>query len=127
MRLIDLLSMPFASLRRQKLRTLLTTLGVVFGAFVLAASLSIGQGVQETIDRESHRNDVARRVDVSPKWNPAAPKPDEPVPGAMSDARRDRLRQGLAEATPGSAGRPRSSLTRERLNSARRAAARPGR
>ena len=117
MRPIDLLTLPLASLRRQKLRTLLTTLGVVFGAFVLAASLSIGQGVQETIDRESHRSDVARRVDVTPRWKPVAPKPDEPVPGAMSEARRDRLRKAIAEATPWY-NRPegRVELTRERLD-----------
>lgn len=117
MRPIDLLTLPLASLRRQKLRTLLTTLGVVFGAFVLAASLSIGQGVQETIDRESHRSDVARRVDVTPRWKSAAPKPDEPVPGVMSDARRDRLRRAIAEATPWF-NRPegRVELTRERLS-----------
>jgi putative ABC transport system permease protein len=98
-RLSDLLSMPLASLRRQTLRTLLTTLGVVFGAFVLAASLSIGQGVQETIDRESHRSDVARRVDVFPKWKTVAPKLEEPVSGAMTDDRRDRLRKAIAETT----------------------------
>ena len=54
----------------QKTRTLLTTLGVVFGSFVLAASLSIGQGVQETIERESHRSDYLRRIDVQPEWRP---------------------------------------------------------
>ena len=43
---IDLLRLPLASLGQQKLRTCLTTLGVVFGAFVLAASLSIDEGVQ---------------------------------------------------------------------------------
>ncbi len=69
-RLIDLLTLPVTALWQQKLRTLLTTLGVVFGAFVLAASLSIGEGVQETIDRESHRQDISRRVQVFPNWNP---------------------------------------------------------
>ena len=69
MRLTDLLTLPLAALWQQKTRTLLTTLGVVFGAFVLAASLSIGQGVQETIDRETHRSEISRRIDVSPMWN----------------------------------------------------------
>src|ERR1700722_12370593 len=68
-RLTDLLILPVAALWQQKLRTLLTTLGVVFGAFVLAASLSIGEGVQETIDRESHRNEISRMVQVFPNWN----------------------------------------------------------
>ena len=56
---IDLLRLPIAALGQQKLRTCLTTLGVVFGAFVLAASLSIGEGVQETIDRESQGRHLA--------------------------------------------------------------------
>ena len=40
-RWIDLLRFPLASLGQQKMRTCLTTLGVIFGALVLAASLSI--------------------------------------------------------------------------------------
>ncbi len=51
MRFGDLLALPLAAMWQQKLRTLLTTLGVVFGSFVLAASLSIGQGVQDTLGR----------------------------------------------------------------------------
>src|ERR1700722_18504620 len=65
----DLLMLPLAALWQQKLRTMLTTMGVVFGAFVLAASLSIGEGVQQTIDRESHRNEISRMVQVFPNWN----------------------------------------------------------
>ena len=75
-RLTDLLTLPLAALWQQKVRTLLTTLGVVFGAFVLAASLSIGEGVQETIDRESHRSEISRRIEVFPKWNPVSPTAD---------------------------------------------------
>src|SRR5205823_12014530 len=66
-RWIDLLRLPLASLGQQTMRTCLTTLGVVFGAFVLAASLSIDEGVQRTIERESSRGDVARKVTVFPK------------------------------------------------------------
>ena len=62
--------------------------------FVLAASLSVGQGVQDTIARESRRHDFLRRIEVRPQFfTPGADKPAEevPVPGAMSDAKR-RLR-----------------------------------
>ena len=120
MRFRDLLILPLAALWQQKLRTILTTLGVVFGAFVLAASLSIGQGVQETIDRESRRHDISRRVDVSAKWNSVPSKADEAeikVEGKMSDARRGRLRKSLAvlkqQATP---ERVYAGLTRDRLD-----------
>jgi putative ABC transport system permease protein len=118
-RLTDLLILPIAALWQQKLRTMLTTLGVVFGAFVLAASLSIGEGVQETIAREARRNDISRRVDVSGKWNPVASKADADgieVEGKMNDARRGRLRKTLADlkqqATP---ERVYAGLNRERL------------
>ena len=93
MRLTDLLTLPVAALWQQKVRTLLTTLGVVFGAFVLAASLSIGEGVQETLDRESRRVGIARRVEVTPKANTPSAKSDADglmVGGGMTAARRER-------------------------------------
>src|SRR5690349_3106471 len=98
MRLGDLLVLPVAALWQQKSRTCLTTLGVVFGSFVLAASLSINQGVQETIRRESHRNDIMRKIIVRVDWRPPEPEPtgdEEPVAGEMSEARRERLSKAL--------------------------------
>ncbi|HWB10629.1 MAG TPA: FtsX-like permease family protein [Pirellulales bacterium] len=99
MRPIDLVTLPLAALWQQKTRTCLTTLGVVFGAFVLSASLSINDGVQQTISRESGRDDVLRRIDVFPSWRrqqPAAPAEEVVVEGKMSDAKRARIRQALA-------------------------------
>jgi putative ABC transport system permease protein len=119
LRLTDLLILPIAALWQQKIRTMLTTLGVIFGAFVLAASLSIGEGVQETIDRESHRSDVSRRVDVYPRWNLVASKADISeikVEGNMNEARRERIRKTLADVKQQSTpGRVRTELNRERL------------
>jgi putative ABC transport system permease protein len=118
-RLTDLLTLPVLALWQQKLRTLLTTLGVVFGAFVLAASLSIGEGVQETIDRESHRQDMLRRVQVFPNWNPVSTSTDSrdlKVEGNMTDARRERIRKSLAELAQASSRSPvLTQLSRERL------------
>src|SRR3954462_1075294 len=96
---IDLLRLPLASLGHQKLRACLTTLGVVFGAFVLAASLSINEGVQQTIERESSKGDVARKVTVSPRWRAVETKAadDVKVAGRMSPARRERIRRALAQ------------------------------
>jgi putative ABC transport system permease protein len=68
MRFADILGLALSALWQQKARTLLTTVGVIFGSFVLAASLSIGQGVQETIDRESRRSTRLRKVDVRSQW-----------------------------------------------------------
>jgi putative ABC transport system permease protein len=95
-RVTDLLGLPVAALWQQKSRTALTTLGVVFGAFVLAASLSINQGVQQTIDRESRRGDVLRRVTVySGGGGSAVPDKEVQVKGKMSEAKRQRIRQAL--------------------------------
>lgn len=98
MRIGDLLHLPLAALWQQKLRTCLTTLGVVFGSFVLAASLSVGQGVQNTIERLSHRNDMLRKIMVSPRWDDgmtAAPDEVVEVPGEMGVEKRNRIREAL--------------------------------
>jgi putative ABC transport system permease protein len=98
-RWIDLLRLALAALGQQKLRTGLTTLGVVFGAFVLAASLSINEGVQQTIQRETSRGDVARKVTVSQKGRLARSKAadDVKVAGRMAPDRRDRIRKALSQ------------------------------
>jgi putative ABC transport system permease protein len=99
MRASDLMGLPVAALWQQKARTCLTTLGVVFGSFVLAASLSIGQGVQDTIARESGRRDALRLISVYPQWQPdekTLAKTEVQVEGRMSQAKRERLRRALA-------------------------------
>src|ERR1700733_1032247 len=100
MRARDIFVLAMSALWQQKVRTLLTTLGVVFGSFVLAASLSIAQGVQETIERESHRSDFLRKIDVGSRWGHADPdvkteKVD--VQGDMTEAKRQRIRDALLQ------------------------------
>ncbi len=118
-RCADILGLALAALWQQKARTLLTTLGVVFGSFVLAASLSIGQGVQETIERESHRSDYLRRVEVRPQWQGREtdiPAEELRVKGEMSNTRRERIRKALVQRRLRfNANGPRVTLTRERL------------
>ena len=104
MRWIDLLGLPLSALWQQKSRTLLTTLGVMFGSFVLAASLSIGQGVQDTIDRESRRSDFLRKVNVHTNWAGKSdndPADDEDVAGDMEEGKRERLRKALVARKSG--------------------------
>jgi putative ABC transport system permease protein len=115
-RLGDLLGLPLAALWQQKTRTVLTTLGVVFGSFVLAASLSIGQGVQDTFERETHRSDVLREIRIQPQFgdSKANAKPVE-VKGQMSDARRERMREALTARRRNMAASP-IPLTRGRLD-----------
>ncbi len=115
---IDLLRLPLASLGQQKLRTCLTTLGVVFGAFVLAASLSIDEGVQQTIERESNKGDALRKVTVSPGWRAVetAAAGDVKVAGRMSPDRRERIHKVLAQRARHTRSREeRISLNQDRL------------
>jgi putative ABC transport system permease protein len=122
MRFADLLRLSLSALWQQKTRALLTMLGVVFGAFVLVFSLSLGQGVQDTIERESHRNLFLRRIEAHPTWGGEGNGAEEParVEGEMSDERRDRIRQALAQQklqyTPSA---PKVALTAERLRALR--------
>lgn len=99
MRLTDLLLLPIVAMWQQKGRTALTTMGVVFGAFVLAASLSINHGVQETIVRESKRTDALRRINVHPDWSNRNNSTDDTeivVDGKMSQDKQRRIRSALA-------------------------------
>jgi putative ABC transport system permease protein len=119
MRFADLLGLSLGALRQQKARTVMTTLGVVFGAFVLVISLSLGQGVQRTIDIESRRNVQLRRVEVWPQWGAREPDSSEEqlqVQGRMSEEKRQRIRKALTERKQRfRPNAPRVILDRERL------------
>jgi putative ABC transport system permease protein len=115
----DILGLALSALWQQKARTLLTTLGVIFGSFVLAASLATSQGVQEAIERISHRSDYLRRINVQPEWGSKEsdiPADELRVKGAMNDAKSARIRKVLvARKTRFNASGPRTPLTQERV------------
>lgn len=98
MRLADLLWLSLSALFQQKLRTLLTTLGVLSGSFVLVFSLSLGRGVQDTIVREYTRHAGLRQIDVRPNYQPNRSEQvvDKiEVKGTMSEEKRKRLRREI--------------------------------
>ena len=98
MRPSDILSLSLWALYQQKLRTLLTTLGVAGGCFVLVFTLAMGRGVQETIVREYSRYAGLRQIDVHPNYQPPTTAEDTEkieVPGVMSAEKRGRLRQEI--------------------------------
>src|SRR5690348_8570036 len=98
MRSADIVRLALSALWQQKTRTVLTTLGVLFGSFVLAASLSIDHGVQQTIERESRRSSLLRQIEVRPSWERREsdlPAQEVQVNGRLNDARRERIRKTL--------------------------------
>jgi putative ABC transport system permease protein len=98
-RLADILGIALSALYQQKVRTLLTTLGVVIGTFILVVSLAIGQGVEQLVLREFRRNDQLRQIQVHTGYGAreAAIPPEElVVEGDMSEAKRERIRKAMA-------------------------------
>jgi putative ABC transport system permease protein len=99
MRRADILRLALSALYQQKLRTALTTLGVLFGSFVLTFSLSSARGVQETIVREYSRYASLRQIDVSPSFAPTQTATNEDlieVNGNPSPEKRHRLQHEIA-------------------------------
>src|SRR6516165_902157 len=123
MRFADLFRLSLSALWQQKTRAALTTLGVVFGAFVLVFSLSLGQGVQDTIERESHRNLFLRQIHIHPQWQgdeSSVPADEVRVEGEMSDEKRERIRRALVQQRLQYTWKgPPVALTRERLEALR--------
>ncbi|MBY0524896.1 MAG: ABC transporter permease [Gemmataceae bacterium] len=118
MRLVDVVGLGLSALLRQKVRTLLTTLGVLFGSFVLVASLSVRQGVHETIAREYQKYGELRKIEVRPTYGGTKEIPPEKleVRGTMSEERRQRLRQEIQRRwKQGIRVDPAKTLTRERM------------
>jgi putative ABC transport system permease protein len=122
-RFADVLRFALTAFHQQKVRTVLTTLGVVCGTFVLTLSLSIGLGVSEATMRQFRRFDQLRRIEVWSSWQtPEAkiPKEELQVRGKMSDAKRQRIREAkIRHWQRKNARGPQVALTRERLRDLR--------
>ena len=98
MRFADILGLALEALWQQKVRTFLTTTGVILGTIVLVISLSLGQGVQETVVREISRHGDLRTVEVrsgSTKGDVDVPASAREIHGEMSEERRERLQREM--------------------------------
>lgn len=67
MRWIDLLRMSISSLRRRKLRTFLTVLGVVIGTASIVVMISLGLGLQQSMYEEVEQNGGTTSLTVTGK------------------------------------------------------------
>ncbi|MBI1914707.1 MAG: ABC transporter permease [Planctomycetes bacterium] len=120
MRARDLLRFALSALWQHKVRTLLTLSGVVAGSFLLVVSIAVGQGVEETTVQQFRKYGRLRSVSVFPGFQPLEkiiPPADLEVKGQMSDAKRERIRQGLIRHWPRKHLRqpPAAMLTNDRL------------
>jgi putative ABC transport system permease protein len=119
----DLVRLALSALYQQKVRTALTTLGVVIGTFVLILSLSIGQGVQRLAMNEFRKHDQLRSILVWPAFRPQeedVPPQELDIHGDMSEAKRERLRQAVIRRWRGRPKRDTAhGLTKERLRQLR--------
>jgi putative ABC transport system permease protein len=115
-RFLDVIGLALSSLWRRKLRALLTTLGVVFGTLVLVASLSVREGIKETVLRQYRRFGELRQVAVLPGRSAAAPQKEVKLPGNVSPERQRRLRQEIGRHQPAPV-EPAPGLTAEQLHS----------
>lgn len=72
MRWIDLLRMSSNSLKRRKLRTFLTVLGVVIGTASIVVMISLGLGLQESMYQEIEQSGGVTSLTVTgkvlPRW-----------------------------------------------------------
>jgi putative ABC transport system permease protein len=94
----DILGIALSALLQQKVRTILTTLGVVIGTFILILSLSISQGVELVVLRQFTRHDQLRQIQVQSGYRAretAIPPDEMSIRGEMSDAKRERIRKAM--------------------------------
>src|SRR4029078_10311461 len=101
MRYGELTRFALGGLWRQKVVTILTLVGVTVGTCALAFSLALGFGLRAFIENEFKSRDDFWRITVHPD-DPApdaasVPSEKAAVRGAMSDERRERLREALVE------------------------------
>jgi putative ABC transport system permease protein len=67
MNISDMILLAFANLRRTKLRTFLTTLGVIIGIGALTSMVSFGTGMQKNITDALAANDLFTSITVTPQ------------------------------------------------------------
>ena len=112
MRFRDLANFALSALRQQKVRTILTMIGVIVGTFTLVMSLSIGRGVDRAILALFRETDSLRKIEIRTRFETRPediPESERTPAGAMGDARRKRMQHALAKRFD--QGRSRKELT----------------
>jgi len=100
MRAIDLLGLAILDLRRNRLRTALTSLGVLVGVFALTTIIALGQGLEASIIDQLTDDESQTRIIVRPGFGQAHTA--EPVVEGVTDpVKADRLRKAITKRRRG--------------------------
>ncbi len=87
MRIADYMEQASGNLRKKKLRTILTTSGVVIGVGALVSMFAFGQGIQKNITEQFNKVDLFNYINVSARNRGDEPgrahDPDDPDTGGM--------------------------------------------
>lgn len=104
MKISDYIEQSVCNLWQKKLRTLLTTCGVVIGVGALVCMFAFGQGIQRNVTEQFNRLDLFNYINVYARGSLRQPQnhhdPDEegpPMGGAVPDANAPRLDSGMLE------------------------------
>ena len=73
MKISDYIEQSFSNLWKKKLRTILTTCGVVIGVGALACMFAFGQGIQKNITDQFNKVDLFNYINVSARNRTGAP------------------------------------------------------
>ena len=86
MKSFDLISMGSRNLFRRKARTFLTVLGVIIGTAAIVVMLSLGIGMNETLDREIRRMGSLNIINVNRYYMPEGQTRSSRGGGMMKEA-----------------------------------------
>lgn len=108
MRAFDLIDLAFTGLKRNRLRTSLTTLGVTVGVFALTTIIAIGGGLETSIKKELSDGENPLRIVVRPGFGKVQRGSLE-VEGVTDPIKIDRLRKAMTKRRRGGPGQMRRS------------------
>jgi putative ABC transport system permease protein len=107
-RALDLVDLAWTGLKRNRLRSSLTSLGVTVGVFALTTIIAIGGGLESSIKKELSDGEDPLRIVVRPGFGKVQ-RGSMKVEGVTDPVKIDRLRKSMAKRRRGGPGQMRRS------------------
>lgn len=108
MRALDLVDLAWTGLKRNRLRSSLTSLGVTVGVFALTTIVAIGGGLERSIRKELSDGEDPLRIVVRPGFGKIQRGATE-IEGVSDPVKVDRLKKALTKRRRGGPGQMRRS------------------